>query len=436
MNITGLSHPPLSQPAHPSVPESMDASDAPGLAPAPTDLEPQSFPPDAEMLSRLDAFFSGYLSCSEEQRVVLILWILHTHCFAAAATTPYLNVYSTENRSGKTICLRLLSLLCPSPWLAAAVPSSLLIRGITAQRPTLLLDQVETILGAAYSKLKGLLLNGAIRGGTYSVSDAGKAPVRHLDVFCPKVFAGNMPLPGELADLCIPIALLPHYAPLKFRFEQARETARPLLDWLRRWAAENLEALATVAPINFEEGPDEEFLGDYGPSRQDCAEPLLHVAGRLGGEWPLQARAALASIFKEHCINVRIFVIQLLADIRDVFDLHPHDRISTTELLESLNILDSRPWSTWNKGKPMNARNLAYLLHQASIHSRNQRHNSESRGWGYDKKNFSIAWRMWLYKHDQRLVALGERLPDPPVEDEDQYEDEVEDEDEDGAIYP
>lgn len=92
-----------------------------------------------DMLSPLSQFFSRYLSCSEDQRTILALWTLHIHCFAAAQTTPYLDISSTEWQSGKTVCLRLLSLLCADPWLATGINSTVLVRKLTAGRPALLL---------------------------------------------------------------------------------------------------------------------------------------------------------------------------------------------------------------------------------------------------------------------------------------------------------
>ena len=180
-----------------------------------------------DLLSQLSRFFSRYLSCSEDQLTILVLWTLHTHCFAAAQTTPYLDISSTEWQSGKTVCLRLLSLVCADPWLATGINSTVLVRRLAAGRPTLLLDERETIFSpAAYGKVRGLLSNGAHRGGTFSVAPGSK-PVQDLDVFCPKAFAGNAPLPAALSQFCIPIVLLrnENYGYFnKLRLSQANET--------------------------------------------------------------------------------------------------------------------------------------------------------------------------------------------------------------------
>src|SRR5947209_8760516 len=285
-----------------------------------------------DMLSQLSQFFTRYLSCSEDQLTVLVLWTLHTHCFAAAQTTPYLNISSTEWQSGKTVCLRLLSLVCADPWLATGINSTVLVRRLAAGRPTLLLDERETIFSpAAYGKLRGLLINGAHRGGTFSVAPGSK-PVQDLDVFCPKAFAGNAPLPAALSQFCIPIVLLrnENYGYFnKLRLSQAKETAQPLVQFLQDWAAEHLEALKNAPPFPFDS-----FETAFEPRQEDCVEPLFHIARLLGEEWPLKLYTALCQPFREHGYeNQYAYCVQVLVDIRDLFSGSSCNRLSTDEIL-------------------------------------------------------------------------------------------------------
>src|SRR5215470_17795917 len=64
-------------------------------------------------------FLARYLYCTDHQRTLIALWILHAHCFSAAEVTPYLSIQSAMEQSGKTLSLQLLSLLCPNPALTA-----------------------------------------------------------------------------------------------------------------------------------------------------------------------------------------------------------------------------------------------------------------------------------------------------------------------------
>ena len=123
--------------------------------------------PAEEMIHRLASFFSQYLRCAPELLPVLSLWTLHTHCLAAADATPYLNIYSTEKQSGKTLCLELLSLVCARPWYATGITPNALTRKLVSSQPTALLDECQTIFSASDRKVRGLLVSGSRRGGLY-----------------------------------------------------------------------------------------------------------------------------------------------------------------------------------------------------------------------------------------------------------------------------
>ena len=362
-----------------------------------------------ELMQDVSAFISRYLACTRDQLTVLALWTLHTHCFSAANTTPYLSIFSAESRCGKSVCLQLLRLLCAEPWLAAGVPSSVVIHKITAHRPTLLLDQRETLFGAAYSKVRGLLISGARREGTYSLAAGNQGQVCDHDVFCPKAFAGDAPLPISLDPLCIPIFLvqrLPGGSLHKLRLHEAREAAQPLVVKLQQWAASNLDTLKIAPPLAYDQFP-EHLSSRY----EDSVEPLLQIADLLGGPWPLQARTALDRVFDVHAEHDDIFVAPLLSDIYDLFHMEDDQtgddhRISTGDLLEYLNNLETRPWRSWSKGAPMTARHLARLLGQAGIYSRNQRYPSGGRGNGYQYKDFVLPWENWLPKAEKQALEV------------------------------
>src|SRR5438045_9793443 len=80
--------------------------------PAPAADKPAPAPRPQLKLDDVIAFLARYLYCNEHQRTLIALWILHAHCFSAAEVTPYLSIQSALELSGKTLSLRLLSLLC------------------------------------------------------------------------------------------------------------------------------------------------------------------------------------------------------------------------------------------------------------------------------------------------------------------------------------
>ena len=48
-------------------------------------------------LEQIMDFLQRYLVCSDSQRLVLALWIMHTHCLSASDVSPYLDIRSAQN---------------------------------------------------------------------------------------------------------------------------------------------------------------------------------------------------------------------------------------------------------------------------------------------------------------------------------------------------
>ena len=75
--------------------------------------------------------------------------------------------------------------------------------------------------------------------------------------------------------------------------------------------------------------------------------PLLTVAELAGGHWPERARvAAVAGVAAEGTKAIPSPGIELLADIKTVFDQLPAEAIFTTDLLAELAMMDQR-WRGW-----------------------------------------------------------------------------------------
>lgn len=58
---------------------------------------------------------------------------------------------------------------------------------------------------------------------------------------------------------------------------------------------------------------------------------------------------------------------ELLSNIRDIFERRGIDRISTAGLIDALIEDDEAPWATWNRGKPITARQIAKRLREFKI---------------------------------------------------------------------
>jgi hypothetical protein len=104
------------------------------------DVEPWLAPVDgAELLNELATVIKEYVIVSAIEADAIALWVVHTHAFDAADSTPKLVAKSAVMRSGKSRLAELLERLTPRPLLVTGgVTSSALGRIIEMQNPTLL----------------------------------------------------------------------------------------------------------------------------------------------------------------------------------------------------------------------------------------------------------------------------------------------------------
>ncbi|HLJ25120.1 MAG TPA: DUF3631 domain-containing protein [Candidatus Angelobacter sp.] len=380
---------------------------------------------EPDVLSQVSGFIGRYLQCSDHQRTVLALWVLHTYCFYTAQVTPYLSIQSTHKQSGKTLCLQLLNLLCEDPALTSGFTvSNLTLRMKLEPVATLLLDECQGTVGTrARSKAPALR---AILAGSYHLGLGYTSAVEDYNVFCPKAFAGRGQLPEELADRSLPIILEPlkvtnchpmdkakanaesgfrspdqstcpglpwitrdHPMVERFHLRQATQDAEPLQQRLSAWAEQNLPDLEKFPPY-----PEEDFPPNLSPRRQDLCEPLLQLAHIVGGEWPTRARQALTAIFEQEAAFHLQSSLQLLAAVRDCFAHHAYpERLSTAVLLDWMHSLPERPWDVDGR---LSAHTLARLLGAFHTHPRVQRIGSANPARGYQLEDFKEPWQKHL----------------------------------------
>ena len=81
--------------------------------------------------------------------------------------------------------------------------------------------------------------------------------------------------------------------------------------------------------------------------------------------------------------------VELLHDIRTVFDDISATFIGSTELVGKLADLDSRPWGDWKKGKAITTRAVADRLKAFGIVPKP---NAQGTARGYDRDRFEDAW--------------------------------------------
>jgi hypothetical protein len=104
--------------------------------------------------------------------------------------------------------------------------------------------------------------------------------------------------------------------------------------------------------------------------------------------------------------------VQLLADVRGVFEEQHADKLASERIVARLVELETRPWAEWQRGKPLTATGLAKLLKPFAIRPKQVWMNGANLH-GYERGDFADAWGRYLPAGDDASKPLDalERAP-------------------------
>ena len=162
--------------------------------------------PLADTLDALESYVRKYVVLTEEQRTAAVLWAAHTWVIDACEVSPYLSVTSAVMRSGKSQLVGTLRHVVADPWVAIQPSEAVLFRRIHEARPTLFLDEVDTLFHSKddrHEPLRALLNAGNRRGTTVprvTKTAKGEFGIVDFEVFCAKLLAGIGHPPVTVAD--------------------------------------------------------------------------------------------------------------------------------------------------------------------------------------------------------------------------------------------
>jgi hypothetical protein len=329
-------------------------------------------------------------------RLAVALYALHTWAFEAAHCTPYLVLQSATKRSGKTRLEEVLELVVRAPWRIAAASESAMFRKIDAQRPTLLLDEVDALWGSrteGTEPIRAILNAGNRPGAAVSriVGEGGSMQVADFSVYCPKVLAGIVTSrwPDTVTDRAIAIRLQrkkPGQAVARLRVRKLQTDTERLRAELARWAREHVVALREAEP----ELPS--GLDDRAAESWEALLAIADLAERESGSgWGKDARRAAVALSGGQTEDDTHGALALRA-IRAIFA--DGDALHTITIVGRLNADERLPFGDYRKGAGLNDRGLARLLKPFAIVPHPVR-LEEVQARGYRREQFTDAWERY-----------------------------------------
>lgn len=357
----------------------------------------------------IERFFSRFLALSSGLPLVLALWSLATHLHERFDAFPYLAITSPTKRCGKTRVLELLAMVCMDPLQTVSISTAALYRLLRVKSRTLLIDEAEYLARKNDDRASSLreILNAGYRKGqvvmrckktTKEKKSKGRGQKERQEIyetesfgtFCPKVLVLIGRLHDTLADRCIENRMERRAGVHveRFRFAHVSAEVAPL-----RGAAEEWSKNRGAEVEEYYQNNDVTFLRDR---EAELWLPLFSVCAIAApdriGELEATARRLAAAKSGDEPGD---YGILMLTDLWEAFSNTQADRLTTSELLETINSNEEHPWATWNNGRGVNSHTLSRLLRPFGIHPQNIRLEDRVVK-GYLRQSFQECWERYL----------------------------------------
>lgn len=361
--------------------------------PFPT-IEPHQHQIDpAQLLNEVTNAIQQFIVLDEHQADAAALWCAMSYFIDVINIAPLVIINAPEKACGKTQLLNVIGKLSFRPLPAANASASALFRAVELWTPTILIDEADTFF-ADNPELHGMVNAGYARGGFVLRSESTG------DSFVPKMFSvySAKALAGIKLEKHLPDATMSRGIILNLRRKLTGETiirlrhADPdlftvLASKLARFAKDYSEQVRVSRPVLPEALSDRE---------QDNFDAILAIASCAGDEWINKATKAALKLSESSSDKSANTGNELLSDIQAVFDNKCIKIISTIDLILALCDDEEAPWLTYNRGKPIAARQLVKQLEAYEIRPKQIRLNSYDRIRGFELLQFNDAFKRYL----------------------------------------
>lgn len=343
-----------------------------------------------QLIDRLTAFISAYVSVSPEQALTCALFALHTWVYEAFFSTPYLEIWSAVKRSGKTTLAEVLITFARGgikKTTSRVISMAKVIEALDGKYVPVI-EEAERFNKGTLGEERASLADGYRKGGVHEVFEKGTG-VRRWRMFCPKIFVLLGNVHEIIRDRCVSIRMLRNAAPQNWTMDQVTGVAQTNAGViLAAWGdmikhAKTSMATASVTGTDIKFHPiDPSFLDS--PRDREIWLPLFSLAQALRLNAATMALLERAARDLSHLKTLPPIVYHpsqiegtgesdahdasLLAikDMKTIFA--PTETFITSRIaVERMHALPKAPWRTWH-GEGLNERTLAMLLDRYAIH--------------------------------------------------------------------
>jgi putative DNA primase/helicase len=359
------------------------------------------------LLSDIVARIKRHVVVPDEAALVVALWVMLTWVHDKITFSPILLVTSPEPNSGKTTLLDLIKFMVRRGFGAVGATGPVLYRSIEKWGPTFVIDEADDAF-VDNPDLRQVVNSGWTPGTGVPRCDPDTHEPMMFPTFCPKALGmKGKKLPDTTMGRTIVIEMRRKLASeevAEFRHIDD-EVSAEVRTRLARWGQDNAEAIGKARPAR-----PAGFINRLGANW----EAIFAIADSVSKETGEKAReaATLLALGGGVATSTRL---ELLADIREIFDREGKDQLSSLVLCAKLAADEEKPWREWGpKFQPITQRALADLLAGFRAGEGVKKIEPDKlyfegvRARGYRRADFEDAWRRYLDP------ANGDEAPSTP----------------------
>jgi hypothetical protein len=358
----------------------------------PEDLQPWDEPVDvAELLGAIEAKFRRYVVAADAIVTASTLYAPFTYVVEVATHAPKLVFTFPERDAGKSIAQDVLHWMVLRPYAAVEATGAAIYRIIDRLRPTLLLDESDTLF--ARSNVLAHIINASWannRRKVPRVTPSGKT-VEEFDVYGAQIISmKGLRMPDTVLSRSIVCLIWPKLASElveEFTYQDDDEF-KIIRRKLLRFAIDNAVALRDAKP---------EFPPGFNNRIRVNWKLPLAIAELAGDEWPERVRNAALELETDR--DEPSEAIRLFQALQDVWG--KMETWISESLCKALAKHPSGEYADFRGRGPITPHQLAAVLRPFGIRPIHNLHptgrSDDNRG-GYRRAQFENAWARLLQK--------------------------------------
>lgn len=320
----------------------------------------------AEVVRKMEAWFSGYMAMPSEYALVVSLWVINTWIFKAFDATPYLVIAASTKESGKTVFLEMIAMLSRAGKVLTDPTAATLFRMLEARDGwmTICFDEAEK-LSREGNPMRPFMNSGYRRGQTLPRTVPG-GKVVDFPVYCPKAFSLIGDVYDTLRGRSIVLWLTRGTPTKKYRRSEAEREAVGLIQDIEALIKSMAGLNVTPVEPTWLTGRDEEIwmpllsiAHALDLPRADI-DRLTRASADLTAKKTEKARKYQDLGESEEIAVEDSYAVRVLRDLVSV--VKDDERAISSEIaIERLKAIPSGPWRTF-KGGGVTEISLAAML--------------------------------------------------------------------------